>query len=171
MCGIAGILGYQEGKEELMQQMLQKQAYRGPDARSVWSDANVILGHNRLSIIDLSVSANQPMQSYCGNYVIVFNGEIYNYKELKETLQEDYKFRTQSDTEVLIAAFRKWGYKMLDKLNGMFAFSIWDKEKKSLFSARDRFGVKPFYYTFHEDCFCFASEIKTLWTAGIAKAW
>ena len=86
MCGIAGILGHQEGKEKLMQLMLQKQAYRGPDARSIWNDDKVILGHNRLSIIDLTVSANQPMQSYCGNYIIVFNGEIYNYKELKDLL-------------------------------------------------------------------------------------
>jgi asparagine synthase (glutamine-hydrolysing) len=171
MCGIAGIVGACAANEELMQLMLQKQAYRGPDARSVWSDENVILGHNRLSIIDLSVSANQPMHSHCGKYTIVFNGEIYNYKELKEILKDKYSFHTHSDTEVLIAAYSTWGNKMLEKLNGMFAFSIWDKEKKTLFAARDRFGVKPFYYSLHEGCLYFASEIKTIWAAGIPRSW
>ena len=129
MCGIAGIIGHKEGKEELMQLMLEKQAYRGPDARSIWSNENVILGHNRLSIIDLSVLANQPMHSHCGKYTIVFNGEIYNYKELKDTLKDQYTFHTHSDTEVLIASFAVWGNKMLEKLNGMFAFCIWDEER------------------------------------------
>jgi len=170
MCGIAGIIGHKEGKEELMQLMLEKQAYRGPDARSIWSNENVILGHNRLSIIDLSVLANQPMHSHCGKYTIVFNGEIYNYKELKDTLKDQYTFHTHSDTEVLIASFAVWGNKMLEKLNGMFAFCIWDEEKKSVFAARDRFGVKPFNYSFLDGCLYFASEIKTLWAAGISRS-
>lgn len=171
MCGIAGILGHSEGKEELIQRMLQMQTHRGPDAQVYWAGEDIILGHNRLSIIDLSENANQPMHSHCGRYVTIFNGEIYNYKELKETLKNQYTFHTQSDTEVLLAGYIKWGNKLPQQLNGMFAFCIWDKFKRILFAARDRFGVKPFHYTIQSGCLYFASEIKSLWAAGITKNW
>src|SRR5665647_1350157 len=169
MCGIAGIIGKIENREQFMQQMLDKQRHRGPDAQDSWQDDQVILGHNRLSIIDLHPSANQPMHSACGRYVIVFNGEIYNYKELKQQLLPWYDFKTHSDTEVIIAAYKKWGKECLHQLNGMFSFAIWDKEDKKLFVARDRFGVKPFYYAVWRGNLFFSSEIKTLWAAGIPK--
>jgi len=168
MCGIAGIIG-NDFDNETLYKMLNAQKHRGPDYTGVWEDNNVSLGHNRLSIIDLSKDANQPMLSYDNELIIVFNGEIYNYLELKEILKYDYPFQTQSDTEVLIAAYKKWGYQMLDKLNGMFAFAIWDKNQHKLFAARDRFGVKPFYYSLDNTEFLFASEIKALWAAGINK--
>lgn len=169
MCGIAGILGRNPKNASTIQLMIEAQKHRGPDANCFWDDQKAFLGHNRLSIIDLSDNANQPMFSSCGNYVIVFNGEIYNYLEIKKELQYEYTFKNASDTEVLLAAFIKWNSKMLDKLNGMFSFAIWNKKDNSLFAARDRFGVKPFYYTFFENQFYFSSEIKTLFAAGIPK--
>ena len=169
MCGIAGIIGNNQENEHLMTKMLQIQNHRGPDATDFWTDKNCIFGHNRLSIIDLSQTANQPMHSECDQYVIVFNGEIYNYLELKNELKKEYNFKTNSDTEVILAGFKKWGKKILNELNGMFSFAIWDKKNQVLFAARDRFGVKPFYYSFKEGQFFFASEIKTLWAANIKK--
>ena len=168
MCGIAGILGANSKNGSTIQLMLEAQKHRGPDAMRIWNDDKVVLGHNRLSIIDLSESANQPMLSSCGNCVIVFNGEIYNYLELKKELKA-YSFSTTSDTEVLLVAYMEWGVEMLDKLNGMFSFAIWNKKENTLFAARDRFGVKPLYYTFFENQFYFSSEIKTLFAAGIPK--
>ena len=169
MCGIAGILGNNYQNEECLLKMLQAQQHRGPDATDFWINQNLVLGHNRLSIIDLSEMANQPMHSECDQYVIVFNGEIYNYLELKNILKKEYNFKTNSDTEVILAGFKKWGKKILNKLNGMFSFAIWDKKNQVLFAARDRFGVKPFYYSIKEGQFYFASEIKTLWAAHIEK--
>ncbi len=169
MCGIAGILGTHPKNVKTIQLMLEAQKHRGPDAMNIWNDDKVVIGHNRLSIIDLSEQANQPMISNCGDYVIVFNGEIYNYLELKKELAHEYRFTTTSDTEVLLAAFIKWNSNSLEKLNGMFSFAIWNKKENTFFAARDRFGVKPFYYTFFENQFYFSSEIKTLFAAGIPK--
>lgn len=169
MCGIAGILGTNPKNGSTIQLMLEAQKHRGPDAMHSWNGGKVVLGHNRLSILDLSEAANQPMTSHCGNYVIVFNGEIYNYVELKKELAS-YSFSTTSDTEVLLAAYMHWDAKMLDKLNGMFSFAIWNKKEHTFFAARDRFGVKPFYYTFFENQFYFSSEIKALFAAGIPKS-
>ena len=169
MCGIAGILGTNPKNVSTIQLMLEAQKHRGPDAMCFWNDEKVALGHNRLSIIDLSETANQPMVSHCGNYILVFNGEIYNYLELKETLKSDYHFKTSSDTEVLLAMYTKHGKACLHLLNGMFSFAIWDCLKKELFAARDRFGIKPFYYANHQDAFIFSSEIKAIHTAGITK--
>lgn len=149
--------------------MLAKQQHRGPDAQGVYSNEDVTLAHNRLSIIDLSPKANQPFHSKDGRYVMVFNGEIYNYKELKEDLKDAYEFRTNSDTEVLLACYSIHKEGCLQKLNGMFAFAIWDTVKRELFAARDRFGVKPFYYHFNDSVLTFASEIKTLFEYGIPK--
>ncbi|MDR5589680.1 asparagine synthase (glutamine-hydrolyzing) [Christiangramia sp. SM2212] len=162
MCGIAGIVSPFDREEDL-KKMLQVQKHRGPDHTGFYKDPGyAFLGHNRLSIIDLSPYANQPFNDPSGRYSMIFNGEIYNYKELREELKHFYQFRTQSDTEVLLAAFIKHGEKCLYKLNGMFSFAIWDHHDKTLFAARDRFGVKPFYYRKRSKEFLFASEIKTL---------
>lgn len=172
MCGIAGIVSLSKSFEErknTLHKMLKAQAHRGPDAQQDWHDAACSLGHNRLSIIDLSEEANQPMHSPCGRYVVVFNGEIYNYIEIKAALQNHFVFKTQSDTEVLLSAYIHWGKSFLDKLNGMFSIAIWDKQAQKLFIARDRFGVKPFYYYQDNTQLVFASEIKTIWAAGIPK--
>lgn len=168
MCGIAGIVG-KNASEEMMDQMLLSQKHRGPDFTGKYIDKEIVLGHNRLKIIDLSENANQPFYSEDKRYVLVFNGEIYNYIELKAELQNDYDFKTASDTEVLLATYLKWGIDCLSKLNGMFAFAIWDNQEKRLFAARDRFGVKPFYYHFKKNSFYFSSEIKALHAAGIPK--
>jgi asparagine synthase (glutamine-hydrolysing) len=168
MCGIAGIFSADPASREKIQAMVESQKHRGPDASGFYNDDHIALGHNRLSIIDLDPRSDQPMISACGNYVIVFNGEIYNYKELKQLLKE-YPFHTTSDTEVLLAAYIMWGKEMLDRLNGMFAFAIWNKKEQALFAARDRFGVKPFYFAVQENNFYFSSEIKALWAAGINK--
>jgi asparagine synthase (glutamine-hydrolysing) len=168
MCGIAGIIRKDNKGNGAILAMLQAQQHRGPDAQKVWAGESVFLGHNRLGIIDLSSHANQPMHSACGRYVLVFNGEIYNYLELKVELK-DYPFSTLSDSEVLLAGYIQWGEAVLDRLNGMFAFMIWDRQTQSAFMARDRFGVKPFYYAIHADGFYFASEIKALWAGGVSK--
>ena len=168
MCGIAGIINSDFNKKDMLCNMLKALDHRGPDAQLVWNDDNIVLGHNRLAIIDLNEASNQPMVSTCNRYVIVFNGEIYNYIELKKLLP-DYQFKTQSDTEVLLALFIEKGENCLDLINGMFSFAIWDIKDRILFAARDRFGVKPFYYTIHENSFYFASEPKALFNAGIPK--
>lgn len=167
MCGIAGIIG-QKATETTIQKMLLAQQHRGPDYTGFWcQDKELALGHNRLSIIDLSNDANQPFVSDCKNFILVFNGEIYNYLEIKKTLSQKYTFKTKSDTEVLLNAYKEYGKDCLQHLNGMFAFAIWNLKDKSLFAARDRFGVKPFYYHQQADNFFFASEINPFWQADI----
>ncbi|WP_203293112.1 asparagine synthase (glutamine-hydrolyzing) [Luteirhabdus pelagi] len=165
MCGIAGIVGERPSSEAL-QRMITAQQHRGPDYTGTYLDEGIALGHNRLAIIDLTSAARQPFASTDGRYVLVFNGEIYNYLELRKELKAHYAFQTNSDTEVLLAAYLHWGKKCLPKLNGMFAFAIWDIKMKSLFAARDRFGVKPFYYVEKNKHLYFASEIKTLFASG-----
>jgi len=167
MCGIAGIIGGGNYQDDITR-MLEVQKHRGPDNIGVYFDKEYcVLGHNRLSIIDLSAEANQPYISACGEYIIVFNGEIYNYLELKLELGKQYKFKTDSDTEVLLAAYIVWGKDCLNKLNGMFSFAIWNTKSKKVFAARDRFGVKPFYYYKTDGFFTFASEIKTIQALGV----
>ena len=143
MCGIVGAVG---GTEPNIRAALELIKSRGPDDTSVSVLDGIILGHNRLSIIDLAEVANQPMTSSCGRYVIIFNGEIYNYQEIRDSIGREYLWKTHSDTEVMLAAYKKWGTACLEKFRGMFAFSIWDIQEKKLFAARDRLGVKPFYY-------------------------
>ena len=168
MCGIAGIIG--DYKEANLDIMLSSQHHRGPDFTGKYKDEGfAVLGHNRLAIIDLSSQSNQPFKDDSGRYILIFNGEIYNYLEIRKTLQYQYDFKTESDTEVLMAAFIVYGVACLHKLNGMFAFAIWDNQTKTLFAARDRFGVKPFYYFFDQKNFYFASEINPLFAAGIPK--
>jgi asparagine synthase (glutamine-hydrolysing) len=166
MCGIAGIYG-EKASVASIHSMLNAQQHRGPDYTGVEAQETIVLGHNRLSIIDLSEKANQPFIDDTNRYYIVFNGEIYNYLELKQEIP--YDFKTSSDTEVLLAAYIYWGASCLEKLNGMFSFAIWDSIEKKLFAARDRFGVKPFYYHAAAKEFVFASEIKAIHAIGIEK--
>lgn len=170
MCGIAGIVGREPAALGKVAAMLSVMEHRGPDASGLMEPGvGIVLGHQRLRIIDLSAAANQPFQSADGRYTLVFNGEIYNHVELGNALRQKYPFRTQSDTEVLLYAYQEWGKDCLERLVGMFAFAIWDHYTRSLFAARDRFGVKPFYYVLTENALYFASEIKALWAAGIEK--
>ncbi|RTY83288.1 asparagine synthase (glutamine-hydrolyzing) [Flavobacterium sp. ZB4P23] len=168
MCGIAGIIGNFEAYQ--LDAMLMSQHHRGPDSTGKYSDKNfAALGHNRLAIIDLSPESNQPFLDPSGRYVLIFNGEIYNYIELKAELKGHYTFTTDSDTEVLLASFLVYGHHCLQKLNGMFSFAIWDNQDKKLFAARDRFGVKPFFFCKEKNSFYFSSEIKALHAAGISR--
>jgi asparagine synthase (glutamine-hydrolysing) len=168
MCGIAGIVGQEWNLGQLVA-MVSVQRHRGPDSSGTYRDPTGIagLGHSRLSIIDLSTAGRQPMTSADSRYWIVFNGEIYNYKELRAELT-GFPFRTQTDTEVILGAYVRWGSACLDHFVGMFAFAIWDEQEKCLFAARDRFGVKPFYYHARPGgTWLFASEIKALHVSGI----
>lgn len=168
MCGIIGILKL--GSEKLssaelesMKLALDVQAHRGPDAKCLWSDSHVAFGHNRLSIIDLSTSANQPFYREDLGLTIVFNGEIYNYQELKkDLLSKNYHFLTSSDTEVLLVAYKEYGEKLTEHLRGMFAFFIFNHENRKIFAARDRFGEKPIFFIQTVDTFYFASELGAL---------
>ena len=171
MCGIAGIFG-DNWKSDDVSAMTASQRHRGPDGEGLYLDpeGTAGLGHNRLSIIDLSESGRQPMTSRHGHHIIVLNGEIYNYMELRRELMGSYEFKTSSDTEVLLAAFEKWGKDCLGHLIGMFAFIVWNEKEKTAFAARDRFGVKPLYYHKKDDGTLFiSSEIKALHAAGVSK--
>lgn len=160
MCGIVGFISNEENKRMIIKKMTDKIIHRGPDEEGYYIDEYVALGHRRLSIIDLK-NGTQPMVSKDKNVVLIFNGEIYNYIELKEELEKmGHEFKTSSDTEVLIHGYEEWKADLPKKLRGMFAFSIWDKKEKTLFCARDHFGIKPFYYYQNEEVFMFASEIK-----------
>jgi len=173
MCGICGIIGLKDKEisEKSISLMNTALAYRGPDDEGSFIDNNIALGHRRLSIIDLSKNGHQPMFSADGRFVIIYNGELYNYKSLRLELQrskhEDtssqaYPFQTQTDTEVILAAYQRWGIDCLKYFNGMFVFAIWDKQKEELFIARDRLGIKPLYYWQGDNKFVFASEIRAL---------
>jgi asparagine synthase (glutamine-hydrolysing) len=170
MCGISGIVGKKsEQYSNAMHAMAQALHHRGPDGSAVYFFENCALGHNRLSIVDLA-TGEQPMITPDKNRGIVFNGEIYGYKEIKEALQKEFHFKTASDTEVILALYQKYGEKLPEHLPGMFAFAIWDDEKQKLFCARDRFGEKPFYYAWGEGGeFIFASEIKAILATGLVK--
>jgi asparagine synthase (glutamine-hydrolysing) len=165
MCGIAGIIeanGRPVNRDRLVS-MAGKITHRGPDGDGIWTDGQAGLAHRRLAIVDLSPNGAQPMLSQDGRYSITFNGEIYNYQELREQLAESSEqLRSTSDTEVLLALYAKEGESMLSKLRGMFAFAIWDKQESRLFFARDRIGKKPFFYRNNENGFAFASEVKAL---------
>ncbi len=162
MCAINGITKNDAGGVAFMN---ERTAHRGPDGSRVWEGDGITLGHNRLAIIDLSDRALQPMESTDGRYVIVFNGEIYNYQELRVELQDAYNFKTESDTEVLMAAYARFGEAVLSKLRGIFAFGIWDKKERSLVLARDHMGVKPLYYRFSNGVLSFSSELCGLMNA------
>lgn len=167
MCGIAGLVSLDNapiaGIARRLGAMSQLIAHRGPDGAAEWfsQDGRVGLAHRRLAIIDTTAGAAQPMTGEDGS-VLVFNGEIYNYIELREELKPNWHFRTSSDSEVLLAAYAIWGESCVDRLRGMFAFAIWDARRRVLFCARDRFGIKPFYWARTPSGFAFASEIKAI---------
>jgi len=169
MCGIVAIAGARDAQENV-RRALGRLHHRGPDASGEWSDdaLGVAMGHRRLSIIDLSEAGRCPMESTDGRYVLTFNGEVYNYLELRVEL-EDVRFRSHSDTEVVLAAWERWGPACLDRLIGMFAFAIWDRRERRLFAVRDRFGVKPLYVTRVGDGIALASEIKALHAIGAPR--
>ncbi len=152
----------------MIRRMTEAMAHRGPDADACWVEDNIALGHRRLSIIDLSAAANQPFVDVSGRYMIVFNGEIYNYREVKQLI-DDYPFHTTSDTEVLIAAYLKWGADCIRYLRGMFAFVIWDRREREIFMARDPMGVKPLYYFRNRETLLFASETRALLASGLVE--
>jgi asparagine synthase (glutamine-hydrolysing) len=171
MCGINGILHLQSQKkvdERILTKMRDSLEHRGPDDKGLFIENNIGLGHRRLSILDVSAAGHQPFLSDNGRYVMVYNGEIYNFKDFYPELKNNgFDIRTSSDTEVLLKLFELYGTKILNRLNGMFAFVIWDKKERKLTAVRDRMGVKPLYYSFHNETFYFASEQKALFTAGV----
>jgi len=167
VCGIVGFVAPQaKDHKRLLREMRDTLTHRGPDDYGEYFDEFVALGHRRLTIIDLSPKGKNPIFSNDGRFVIVYNGEIFNYKEIREEIGNRYAFKSATDTEVVLAAYAIWGATCVDKFVGMFSFAIWDKKDKSLFCARDRFGIKPYYYLEHQGGFYFASEIKSLFHTG-----
>ncbi len=169
MCGVAGILHFDGSPASAvrLRHMTDAIAHRGPDGAGHYVDGAAGLGHRRLAIIDLSPAGHQPMQTRDERFVLSYNGEIYNFQELRTQLEAlGYQFRSRSDTEVLLHAFCQWGLDALPKLNGMFAFAVWDAREKVLTLARDRYGIKPLYYTFADSVLLFGSEIKALLAHG-----
>lgn len=161
MCGICGIINFNSNSviEDNIRIMMSAMKYRGPDDDGVFIENNIGFGFVRLSILDLTIAGHQPMISNDNRFVIVFNGEIYNYIELRKELSSLYEFKTKTDTEIILASYQIWGEKCIHKFNGMWAFVIYDREEKTLFVSRDRFGIKPFYYFKDDDTFIFASDI------------
>ncbi len=158
MCGIAGFIG--RGNKETLKKMTDAISHRGPDEEGFFIDGNVFLGHRRLAVIDLK-TGSQPMINENGDVTIVFNGEIYNFKDLKDRLSA-HKFKTASDTETLVHGYEEWGEKVFEHLNGMFSVAIWDAKNKKLVIGRDRFGEKPLYFAILPGAFVFGSELKSI---------
>ena len=172
MCGICGIFhsDNQPADQDVLREMTQSLAHRGPDNQGLHIDNNIGLGHRRLSILDLSAQGDQPMSAENGRFQIVYNGELYNYLELKKELQGlGHQFRSHSDTEVILRSYIAWGPEAVNRFNGMFAFAIWDTREKRLFLARDRYGIKPLYTTKVGNTFLFASEQKALLKHPLVK--
>ncbi len=170
MCGLFGALNFKQKSIDstLAERMSERVARRGPDDSGEYYDGPVMLGHRRLSIIDLSPAGHQPMRDDSQRYCIVFNGTIYNYPELREQLiAEGYRFNSRSDTEVILNAYVRWGADCVERLHGMFAFAIWDSAQQNLFLARDRMGIKPLYYAVSSDGFYFASNPQVLLATGL----
>lgn len=162
MCGIVGFTNNIDNSNTVIKEMMNRIKHRGPDAEGEYIDEGIALGHRRLSIIDVSSQGDQPILNEDGSLVLVFNGEIYNYKSIREKLAEaGHVFKTNTDTEVLIHGYEEYGEKLLNMLRGMFSFVIWDKNKKELFGARDFFGIKPMYYAVMDKTLIFGSEIKS----------
>ncbi len=165
MCGINGVT---RKDKELVERMNRATAHRGPDGVGIYENDQITFGHNRLAIIDLSEKGAQPMHSADSSLVITYNGELYNYRELRRELT-DYPFVSETDTEVILAAYTKWGIECLKRFNGIFAFALWDAKKKELVLARDPMGVKPLYYSVRAGTVFFSSEIKALLETGVAR--
>ena len=165
MCGIVGIIRFDKEPvtKEQLRVMMTTIKHRGPDDEGVFVEKNVGLGHVRLSILDLTEAGHQPMTDATGRYTIIQNGESYNYIELREELKAlGYSFKSETDTEVVLNGYIEWGEAVLERLNGMFAMAIYDKDAQTVFLARDRFGVKPFYYYVDKEQMVFASEIPAI---------
>ena len=163
MCGIAGIVSEKSGELKAVNDLVDSLDHRGPDDSGVWIGDKAALGHTRLSILDLSDAGHQPFISEDNRFSLTYNGEIYNYLELRKSLEaKGYLFTSNTDTEVLLKCYIEYGQECLQMFNGMFAFAIWDKNKKELFAARDHFGIKPFYYSTSSESLVFASEAKVL---------
>ncbi len=165
MCGICGIfnLNGEPVSPVILRKMTDAIAHRGPDGEGFFIDSFIGLGHRRLAILDLSPAGHQPMMTYHGHHVLSYNGEIYNFQEIRLELEnKGYLFRSRTDSEVVLHAYAEWGADCVERFNGMFAFAIWDKTRQELFLARDRYGIKPLYYTFHGQYFLFASEQKAI---------
>jgi asparagine synthase (glutamine-hydrolysing) len=163
MCGIVGIVNTDGRPVSIvtLRAMTDAVTHRGPDGEGFYTDSFLGFGHRRLAIIDLSPAGHQPMATPEGDVVLVYNGEVYNFRELRTELEaRGYRFRSRSDAETVLYAYKEWGSKCLEKLNGMFAFAIWDKRNQTLFLSRDRYGIKPLYYIQLGATFLFASEIK-----------
>src|SRR5918911_1224833 len=160
MCGICGIVAPGRPPEsETVERMATELDHRGPDGAGSFTAEGVALGFRRLAIIDLSDAGNQPFASEDGKLQLVHNGEVYNYRELRRELEaKGHRFRSATDTEVILAAYREWGERCVERFNGMWAFALWDEPRRRLFCSRDRFGVKPFYFRFEDGRFVFASE-------------
>ena len=159
MCGITGIISKDKNKNKIIKDMNERIIHRGPDAEGIFVEKDVALGQRRLSIIDIE-GGNQPIYNEDKSILIMYNGEVYNYKELKKELTE-YTFQTNSDTEVILHGYEKWGHELPKKLRGMFAYAIYDKNKEEIFISRDQFGIKPLYYYQDGDTILFGSEIKS----------
>lgn len=166
MCGICGTVGIEDNS--LVDRMIKSLAHRGPDDQGIVAFGNVVLGHTRLSIIDLSKAGHQPMSNKDGSVWITYNGEVYNFRELREELAaRGHVFRSQTDTEVLVRGYEEWGERVLDRLNGMFSFAVYDRNRNRLLLARDRLGIKPLYYAEYSGHIIFASEIKAILAADL----
>jgi len=167
MCGIAGFAGFED--EALLRRMIEVLQHRGPDDTGVFSDNDVGLANARLSIIDIE-GGHQPISNENGSVHVTYNGEIYNYRELREELQRlGHRFKTQSDTEVIVHGYEQWGDNCVAKLNGMFAIALWDSAKRKLFLARDRMGIKPLYFAVGGESLFFGSEMKAILQTPIPK--
>jgi len=168
MCGICGTIGFEGSK--LVEMMSHEMVHRGPDDSGLWTDARICLGHKRLAVIDTSSDGHQPMCNEDETVWIVFNGEIYDFLKLKETLiTKGHRFKSKTNTEVILHLYEEYGEDCLRYLRGMFSFAIWDKRKQILFAARDRFGIKPFFYYFKNGQFIFSSELKSLLSTGLIE--
>ncbi len=172
MCGVAVIISFDGSalRRDCLQNMTDALAHRGPDGQGLFIDPPVGLGHRRLAIIDLTQAGDQPMSDHDARYTITYNGEVYNYRRLSDELEAlGHRFHSRTDTEVVLKAYAQWGPKCLDRFNGMFAFAIWDKLRGELFLARDRYGIKPLYYSFVPGKFLFASEQKAILAHRVAR--
>ena len=168
MCGIAGIFGLED--KNLLNKMLESIRYRGPDDQGMHIGDNVSIGQVRLSIIDLSKAGRNPLYNENGSIFVVYNGEIYNFRSLRKELEKHgHIFRSRTDSEVIVHAYEEWGINCVKKFNGMFAFALFDIDKKKLFLCRDHYGIKPLFYSFHNDILFFASELRALVENGIIK--
>ena len=168
MCGISGTIN--ANSVEITEKMKNCMRHRGPDDEGLWHDESASLGHNRLSILDISSSGHQPMSNEDETLWITYNGEIYNFQKLKQELvAAGHNFRSDSDTEVILHLYEEFGEDCLLKLRGMFAFAIWDRRRKRLFAARDRLGIKPFFYQCRNNYLIFCSELKALLASGAVR--